>query len=276
MKRRVHVLAVALVFLFIPAAFPAAVDYYLKIDGIDGESKDAAHRGWIELQSLQFGNSATPQFRGGCSLKSFTFVQKMDKSTPKLMEAAAKGTVFSSMILELRGERHQLGNVVLSSSQMMGAELVLRVQGQFESCATHAAAPAAASIKNIEHKLPAVQQKVQPIADNATFQFEGAAAADKFGLLKLKFMSPNHAMIVAQKGSRGHQILIGLMQARKKGKATIKTQQPYMEIKFTDLLVSSYQGGGSSGDRPTESLSLNFTKVEGTYADFQDIHYKEQ
>lgn len=40
-------------------------------------------------------------------------------------------------------------------------------------------------------------------------------------------------------------------------------QQEYMVIKFTDLLVSSYQSGGTSGDAiPTESISLNYAKIE--------------
>jgi type VI secretion system secreted protein Hcp len=47
--------------------------------------------------------------------------------------------------------------------------------------------------------------------------------------------------------------------ARKSGKG----QQELMVVKFTDLLVSSYQTGGSSGDAmPTESISLNYASVE--------------
>lgn len=31
---------------------------------------------------------------------------------------------------------------------------------------------------------------------------------------------------------------------------------------LTDCMITSYQIGGSGGERPTESLSLNFTKIE--------------
>lgn len=43
--------------------------------------------------------------------------------------------------------------------------------------------------------------------------------------------------------------------------------EPYYEIKLTDVLISSYQTGGSTtgGDRPMESLSLNFTKISYNY-----------
>lgn len=47
--------------------------------------------------------------------------------------------------------------------------------------------------------------------------------------------------------------------ARKKGEG----QQDYMVVKFSDLLVSSYQTGGSAGDTiPMESISLNFASVD--------------
>ncbi len=38
----------------------------------------------------------------------------------------------------------------------------------------------------------------------------------------------------------------------------------FMKFEFTDVLVSSYQLGGSSGgeDRPTDAFSLNFAKIE--------------
>ncbi len=44
--------------------------------------------------------------------------------------------------------------------------------------------------------------------------------------------------------------------------------QEYYKIELENILVSSYQssaGGSSSGDRPMESLSLNFTKIEFKY-----------
>ena len=34
----------------------AAVDYFLKIDGVDGESTDDKHKGEIQLESFSFGS----------------------------------------------------------------------------------------------------------------------------------------------------------------------------------------------------------------------------
>jgi type VI secretion system secreted protein Hcp len=42
-----------------------------------------------------------------------------------------------------------------------------------------------------------------------------------------------------------------------------KGQQEYLVVKFNDLLVSSYQTGGSSGDTaPMESISFNYSSVD--------------
>jgi type VI secretion system secreted protein Hcp len=49
-----------------------------------------------------------------------------------------------------------------------------------------------------------------------------------------------------------------LAVARKAG----EKQQDYLIVKLTDVLVSSYQTGGSSGgDVPIEQVSLNFSKI---------------
>jgi type VI secretion system secreted protein Hcp len=45
-----------------------------------------------------------------------------------------------------------------------------------------------------------------------------------------------------------------------------KAQSDYIIVKMTDVLISSYQPSGSSGEeRPTESISMAFAKVEFTY-----------
>ena len=40
----------------------------------------------------------------------------------------------------------------------------------------------------------------------------------------------------------------------------------FLKIKLSDILVSSYQSGGSAGaDLPEDSFSLNFTKIDFLY-----------
>jgi type VI secretion system secreted protein Hcp len=60
----------------------------------------------------------------------------------------------------------------------------------------------------------------------------------------------------------GTHIKEGVLTCRRAG----KEPRPYLTIKFTDCLVSSFQTGGSSGDEiPMDSISLNFSKIEYSY-----------
>jgi type VI secretion system secreted protein Hcp len=135
-----------------------AVDYFLKIDGIPGESTDNKHKNEIDILSWSWGesNSGSHAYGGGggagkVALNDFSFTMNVNKASPKL----------------------------------------------FLSCAN------------------------------------------------------------------GSHIKEALLICRKAG----KEQQEYLKIKFTDLLVSSYQTGGSSGDVvPVESVTFNFDKIEISYA----------
>jgi type VI secretion system secreted protein Hcp len=135
-----------------------AVDYFLKIDGIPGESTDSKHKNEIDLLSWSWGesNSGSHAYGGGggagkVSINDFSFTMNVNKASPKL----------------------------------------------FLSCAN------------------------------------------------------------------GSHIKEALLVCRKAG----KDQQEYLKIKFTDLLISSFQTGGSSGDVvPVESITFNFDKIEFSYA----------
>jgi type VI secretion system secreted protein Hcp len=135
-----------------------AVDYFLKIQGIEGESHDAKHANEIDVLSFSWGETQTGTHAGGggggagkVSMQDFHFVMKTNKASPKLLLACANG----------------------------------------------------------EH------------------------------------------------------IKEATLVARKAG----KDQQDFMKIKFTDLLVSSYQTGGSStsDEIPMDQISLNYSKIEYEY-----------
>ena len=139
----------------------AAVDFFLKLDGVDGESTDDKHKNEIDVESWSWGETQAGTHAGGggggagkVQMQDFHFVMKVNKATPKLMLA----------------------------------------------CAT------------------------------------------------------------------GQHIKEAKLTCRKAGGG----QQEYMVIKMADLLVSSYQTGGSAGSSvvPTDQVSLNFSKIE--------FEYKEQ
>jgi type VI secretion system secreted protein Hcp len=135
-----------------------AVDYFLKIDSIPGESTDAKHKNEIDLQSWSWGESNAGKSDAGggggsgkVNMQDFHFTMRINKASPKL----------------------------------------------FLACAS------------------------------------------------------------------GQHIKEALLTCRKAG----KDQQEYLKIKFSDLLIASYQTGGSGGDEvPLEQISFNFSKIEQTYA----------
>lgn len=87
----------------------ALVDYFLKIDGIQGESQDKTHKNEIEIESFSWGanQSGTASHGGGMGagrvqMQDFNFLMRVNKSSPKLMLACANGAHIKSAILTCR------------------------------------------------------------------------------------------------------------------------------------------------------------------------------
>jgi type VI secretion system secreted protein Hcp len=76
-----------------------------------------------------------------------------------------------------------------------------------------------------------------------------------------KFVDSSTPQLIMQ-GVMGQTIKEGTLTMRKAG----KDQQEYLVIKMTDILVSSYQTGGSDGDSPlVDAVVLSFGSIEGEY-----------
>jgi len=97
-------------FFLLLAAAPAtaAVDLFLQIDGIDGESKAKGHEKWIELQSFSWGvsNSGSIVLGGGAgggkaSFQDFHFTKDVDASSPQLFQHVANGKHIADAVLEV-------------------------------------------------------------------------------------------------------------------------------------------------------------------------------
>ena len=87
----------------------AAVDYFLKIDGIAGESGDSKHKGEIELLSWNWGETQSGTFAHGggggagkVQMRDFTFAMLVNKASPKLLLACATGDHIPKAVLTAR------------------------------------------------------------------------------------------------------------------------------------------------------------------------------
>ena len=114
-------------------AAAAAVDYFLKIDGIDGESTDDKHRNEIVIESWSWGVSQSTTAGGARSGKPcaapMSFSKPVDKASPALAANAVSGMVIPRAILIGRkaGEgqqdylKYELKNVMVTSYQTGGS-----------------------------------------------------------------------------------------------------------------------------------------------------------
>ena len=77
-------------------------------------------------------------------------------------------------------------------------------------------------------------------------------------VMKVNKASPKLMLACAD----GSHIKKATLTCRKAG----KQQQEYLVVNFEDLLVSSFQTGGSAGDViPVDQISLNFAKISYAY-----------
>ena len=114
----------------------AAVDYFLKIDGIEGESMDKAHPKEIQLESWSWGETQSGSHAAGMgggagkvSMQDFHFTMPVNKASPKLMLACATGEHIKKAILTCRkaGKEQQeflvytFSDLIVSSYQTGGS-----------------------------------------------------------------------------------------------------------------------------------------------------------
>lgn len=113
-----------------------AVDYFLKIDGIPGESQDSTHKDEIQLESWSWGETQAGTMKAGggggagkVDMQDFHFVMAVNKATPKLILACASGDHIKKATLTCRkaGKTQQeflvynFSDVLVSSYQTGGS-----------------------------------------------------------------------------------------------------------------------------------------------------------
>jgi type VI secretion system secreted protein Hcp len=112
-----------------------AVDMFLKIDGIKGESADAKHKDEIHIESFSWGMSQTGTFGAGggggagkVHVHDLSIVKKVDASSAALMLACCNGKHIANGLLTVRkaGEKPleylkiKLTDILVSGVQSAG------------------------------------------------------------------------------------------------------------------------------------------------------------
>lgn len=135
---RIITVASVLTVLFTVASIPVSAatyynkDIYLKIDGIEGESKDSKHDKWIDVlyfnhASVQSVQTGSPDAAGRGIFEPIVFKHVVDKATPKLHEACMKGNHFKSAELHycrvIAGKQEIAYNVKFEGIKIVKAEV---------------------------------------------------------------------------------------------------------------------------------------------------------
>ena len=122
-----------------------AVDMFLKLDGIQGESRDNKHKGEIEILSFSWGvTNSTGQTGGGAgsgkvNVQDFSIVKQLDTTSPEFLEKACRGEHMGSGLLTLvrtgtgKGDQQEylkikLSDILVSSYQTGGANNAVPVE----------------------------------------------------------------------------------------------------------------------------------------------------
>jgi type VI secretion system secreted protein Hcp len=114
-----------------------AADYFINITGVEGESRDAKHKGWIDVESWSWGetNAGAPATGGGAGagrvqMQDLHFTTRVSKASPKLFLACANGQhMKEARLVGVHGGAMQqefltwtFSDVLISGYQTGGAE----------------------------------------------------------------------------------------------------------------------------------------------------------
>jgi type VI secretion system secreted protein Hcp len=121
--------------LLAPNTASAANDMFLKIDGVQGESSDAKHKGEIDVLSWSWGESGgTARTRRGsvpaACIQDLALNKSVDSATPALIVNTMTGEVAPTAVLVVRtaGQdqleflKFTMKNVTISSYQTGGSQ----------------------------------------------------------------------------------------------------------------------------------------------------------
>ena len=99
--------------------------YYIKFDGIDGEVADKDHKNWSNLSSFsQALKTGATRRRGDVAFEEIVLVRELDKSSPKLAHAIAKGEVFPKVEIHVTASYTDSGRVTYYAYELKNVQML--------------------------------------------------------------------------------------------------------------------------------------------------------
>jgi len=106
-------------------------DFFVKLDGIDGQSEDKGHSKWIEVINFSFGGTQNVTMQRGADVSGrgqfepFIFSHLVDKATPKLQQFCMNGQKIAkaelSVCRAIAGAQTEVLNVKLENVKIASA-----------------------------------------------------------------------------------------------------------------------------------------------------------
>lgn len=99
---------------------------FLKFDGVEGESKESAHEGWIDVLSVSGLESA--RTKGETTLGDVVLVRELDKSSTKMAQSCATGTNLGGVSISSGDSTYELQNATVVSCVHKGSTETLTLR----------------------------------------------------------------------------------------------------------------------------------------------------
>ena len=127
-----------------------AIDMFLKIEGVSGESKDTNHKDWTDLVSFDWGADQSGSMSSGggggagkVNFNDLTVVCAIDKAAPTILKNCAVGQHISKVEVsvckaggtQIEYSRTTLEDVLVTSVKFIGAQDsdVLKIRYAFQA-----------------------------------------------------------------------------------------------------------------------------------------------
>ena len=103
---------------------------YIKFDGIDGEFQDKDHKNWSvidsfsqKIQKTLSGKTGSSRRGGDVQFDDVEVTKEVDKSSPKLAEAIAKGKVFAKVEIHITASYTDAGRVTYYAYELKNVQV---------------------------------------------------------------------------------------------------------------------------------------------------------